>query len=145
MPADPPNLWSIEEHRKTVLWRGCRGMNVHVSGNSGEALTIVFVRIFTLHESHYHGYQARKWFSLLSLSSFLEASLIIRQNPSRKDRVVISGNKKDKCYIHRGGVGNTHSDVSENSSNESLSDLNRVSEEQLYLARKSEGIVMNVR
>ena len=45
-------------------------MNVHVFGNSGEALTIVFVGIFTLHVSHYHGWQVRKGFSLLSLKVF---------------------------------------------------------------------------
>ena len=53
--------------------------------------------------------------------------------------------QKDKCCIHRGGVGNAHSNVSENSSSEAFSDLDRISEEQLYLARKSEGTVMNGR
>ena len=48
--------------------------------------------------------------------------------------------QKDKNCIHRGEVGNAHSDVSENSSNEAFSDLDRISEEQLYLARKAKAL-----
>ena len=72
-------------------------------------------------------------------------SLITCQNKSLHEKIAwrYPETQKDKCYIHRGGVGDAHSDVSENSSREALSDLDRISEEQLYLARKSEGIVMN--
>jgi len=79
------------------------------------------------------------------LRSLLEMSLIICQNKSLHEKIAwrYPETQKDECYIHRGGVGNAHSDVSENSSSEALSDLDRISEEQLYLARKSEGIVMN--
>ena len=48
--------------------------------------------------------------------------------------------QKDKCCIHRGEVGNAHSNVSENSSSEAFSDLDRISEEQLYLARKAKAL-----
>ena len=48
--------------------------------------------------------------------------------------------QKDKNCIHRGEVGNAHSDVSENSSSEAFSDLDRISEEQLYLARKAKAL-----
>ena len=81
------------------------------------------------------------------LISLLEMSVIICQNKSLHEKIAwrYPETQKDKCYIHRGGVGNTHSNVSGNSSSEALSDLNRVSEEQLPLTRKSEGMVMNVR
>ena len=105
MPPDLSYLWSIKEHRKIVPWRGCRGMNVHVFGNSGEALTIVFVGIFTLHESHYHGWQVRKWFSLLSLRESDNSSKSFTKT-DEKIAWWYPETQKDKYYIHRGGVGN---------------------------------------
>ena len=77
--------------------------------DSGEALSIVFVRIFTLHERHYHRSQVRKCriFSPF-LRSSLEVSLIICQNKSPHEKIAwrYPETQKDKCYIHRGGVGN---------------------------------------
>ena len=63
------------------------------------------------------------------LTSLLEMSLIICQNKSLHEKIAwrYPETQKDKCYIHRVGVGNTHSDVSGKSSSEALSDLNRVS------------------
>ena len=75
-------LCSIKEHRKTVPCRRCRGMNVHVSG--------IRVKLSPF------------------LRSSLEVSLIICQNKSPHEKIAwrYPETLKDKCYIHRGGVGN---------------------------------------